>query len=85
MSDPLLSYEVLAGVIAQCAGAQVEAVVLSSEKPTFDHLDVDSLGVLGIVAELERLLGVRLGTDAEQCESPGELRDLVNSRHGSAG
>ncbi|MFE2584109.1 phosphopantetheine-binding protein [Streptomyces sp. NPDC059378] len=74
-----LSHEALAEVITRCAGARTDGAVLRDTRPTFADLAVDSLGLLGIVAELEQTLGIPLGPDAERCESPDELLDLANT------
>uniref|UniRef100_UPI0028DCAF2D phosphopantetheine-binding protein n=1 Tax=Streptomyces stackebrandtii TaxID=3051177 RepID=UPI0028DCAF2D len=42
-------------------------------------LDLDSLGLLGIVGEVENRYGVALPTDAERCKTPAEFLGLVNS------
>jgi minimal PKS acyl carrier protein len=71
----------LAEVITQCTGVAVDAAALASHPLTsFEDLEVDSLGVLGVVAELERRHGVILGADAEQCGTPYELLALVNEQ-----
>ncbi|WP_052852529.1 acyl carrier protein [Streptomyces avicenniae] len=75
-----LSHEALAEVITRCAGAHTDAAALRDTRPTFDDLDVDSLGLLGIVAELEKTLGIQLGPDAERCTSPGDLLALANAQ-----
>ncbi|MGW1253675.1 phosphopantetheine-binding protein [Streptomyces sp. NPDC002513] len=74
-----LSHEVLAEVITRCAGAGTDAETLRDTRPTFAELEVDSLGLLGVVAELEQLLGIRLGPEAEQCASPDELLAMANT------
>ena len=84
MSVPTaLDHDVLADVITRCAGAQTEAATLRSGRPTFTDLGVDSLGLLGIVAELEQAFGIQLGAEAESCSSPGELLDIANAKLGS--
>lgn len=78
MSDRPLSYEELAAVIKECAGVTVDASIISRRPDlSFADLGVESLGVLGIVAALENRYGIRLGSDAEQCERPDQLRTLV--------
>lgn len=75
----VLSHEELAEVITRCAGAPTDAAALRTEHPTFHDLGVDSLGLLGIVAELEQILGIQLGPDAERCSSPDELLATTNT------
>ncbi|WP_405682982.1 acyl carrier protein [Streptomyces sp. NBC_00057] len=74
-----LSHETLAEVISRCAGATTNAAMLRTAQPTFAELGVDSLGLLGIVAELEQMLGIQLGPDAEQSSSPDELLGTANA------
>jgi minimal PKS acyl carrier protein len=44
----------------------------------FAEFGLDSLGLLGIVGELENRHGRALPTDAERCKSPRAFLDLVN-------
>jgi minimal PKS acyl carrier protein len=84
MSVPTaLNHDVLAEVITRCAGARTEAATLRAGQPTFTELGVDSLGLLGIVAELELAFGIQLGAEAETCTSPGQLLDIANAKLGS--
>jgi minimal PKS acyl carrier protein len=85
MSTNVLTIEELAAIITKCAGVDVEPGALAAEPLTsFADLDVDSLGVLGVVAEIERRYSVALGGDAEECETPRELVALVNEQLSSA-
>ncbi|MGW1028458.1 acyl carrier protein [Streptomyces sp. NPDC002577] len=45
----------------------------------FSEIGLDSLGLLGIVGELENSHGRALPTDAERCKTPREFLNLVNS------
>lgn len=74
-----LSAGELAAVVRECSGVNVEAERFGSPDVLFADLGVDSLGLLGVVAELERRLSVTLGADAEGAPSPYALIDLVNS------
>lgn len=74
-----LNTETLAQIIVRCAGVPmgtIEPAELTSVD--FDALGVDSLGVMGVVAELENRYQIRLGVDADTFGGPGELLDLVN-------
>jgi minimal PKS acyl carrier protein len=74
-----LTFEELASLMKSCAGLTVDPRAMqSSPDSTFGDFGLDSLGLLGIVAELENRHGTPLGPDAEQCKSPGALLDLVN-------
>jgi minimal PKS acyl carrier protein len=80
MSDHPLTVDQLASVITSCAGAYVEAQTLHDQPTaTFADLGVDSLGVLGIVTELENRYGIRLGVNTEVYQTPHDLRVLVNT------
>jgi minimal PKS acyl carrier protein len=80
MPNARITEEEMASVMCACAGAQVAAETLRSHPDTtFTDLGVDSLGVLGVVAELENRYGIRVTTDAERCRTPLELQDLVNA------
>jgi minimal PKS acyl carrier protein len=81
MPTNALTTRELAEVITRCAGVAVNASTLGSRPLTsFEDLEVDSLGVLGVVAELERRYDVTLGTEAEQCATPRELLAMVNEQ-----
>lgn len=45
----------------------------------FDTLGIDSLGLLGIVGELENRYGAPMPPDAERSRTPRQFLDLVNS------
>jgi aromatase len=71
-------------MVARCSGVAVEPQALrDAPATTFPDLGVDSLGVLGVIAECERF-GIRLGQEAEQCPTPVGLLELVNDRLASA-
>ncbi|QXJ21829.1 acyl carrier protein [Actinomadura graeca] len=78
MAEPRLTYEELAEIVARCTGVTVEPAALEPPTVRFEELDVDSLGVLSIVAELERRHRLVLGPDAEDTTTPRELLNLVN-------
>ncbi|MER8041697.1 acyl carrier protein [Streptomyces sp. NPDC094032] len=75
-----LTYDELATLMKQSAGVTVDPRELerSAESP-FGTLGVDSLGLLGIVGELENRYGLALPTDAERSKTPAEFVGLVNS------
>jgi aromatase len=81
-TDPLEPAE-LAKIISTCAGVDFdEEEALAGGDPSFSDLGVDSLGLLGIVGEIERRLGVTLGSDAEECRTPSQLASLVRDLRG---
>jgi minimal PKS acyl carrier protein len=78
MAEPLLTCEELAEIVTRSTGVTVEPAALESAAVRFEDIDVDSLGVLSIVAELEKRHQRDLGPDAEASQTPRELLDLVN-------
>ncbi|MFD3731870.1 acyl carrier protein [Streptomyces sp. NPDC058632] len=70
----------LAVLMKKAAGITVDPQELKQavESP-FDSFGLDSLGLLGIVGELENRYGLSLPPDSERCKSPREFLDLVNS------
>lgn len=76
MSDKHIEIEELVELMSTCAGVRTDTATASTS--TFDDLGIDSLGVMGIVAEIERRVGRKLGADAEAAPSPTSLATLVN-------
>lgn len=80
MTAQRMTLEDLAPLLATCCGASVTGEQLTaSPGTTFADLDVDSLGRIGLAAELERRAGVPLGPEAEECTTPYELVALFNA------
>ncbi|MBT2482788.1 acyl carrier protein [Streptomyces sp. ISL-94] len=78
MSDRLTLEELAA--LMKTAGITVDPSELASRPDAaFDDYGLDSLGLLGIVGELENRRGRALPTDADRCKTPREFLDLVNS------
>jgi minimal PKS acyl carrier protein len=76
-----LTVEALATLITESTGVPVDPVALASEPASrFEDLGVESLGMLGVVVKIENSYGVRLGTDAERCQTPDELVAMVNEQ-----
>ncbi|MFE9246637.1 acyl carrier protein [Nocardiopsis sp. NPDC006938] len=76
MAQEHVTLEELVELISTSAGVRTDAETAADL--TFDELGVDSLGVLGVVAEIERRVGRRLGPEAELSPSPSALIALVN-------
>jgi minimal PKS acyl carrier protein len=74
-----ITVEELAALMKQAAGVTVTPEQLARNDLAFDALGVDSLGLLGIVGELENRHGTPMPPDAERCKSPRQFLDLVNS------
>ncbi|MEU3856009.1 acyl carrier protein [Streptomyces sp. NPDC028722] len=79
MSDRI-TVEELSELMKKAAGVTVSAEELQQMYDSgFDALGVDSLGLLGIVGELENRHGAPMPTDAERSRTPRQFLDLVNS------
>jgi minimal PKS acyl carrier protein len=79
MSDRL-TIEELAALMKKGAGLTVDPVDLANRpQARFDEFGLDSLGLLGIVGELENRHGRPLPPDADRCKTPQEFVDLVNN------
>ncbi|MFH8799231.1 acyl carrier protein [Streptomyces sp. NPDC017936] len=79
MSDRI-TVEELADLMKKAAGITVAPEQLRQQPGTgFDALGIDSLGLLGIVGELENRYGAPMPPDAERCKTPQQFLDLVNS------
>ncbi|MEX0171073.1 phosphopantetheine-binding protein [Streptomyces sp. LMG1-1-1.1] len=80
MITTALTFDELAALMKKAAGVTVDARELEKapDQP-FTTLGLDSLGLLGIVGELETSYSVALPTDAERSKTPAEFLSLVNS------
>ncbi|MFI5793723.1 acyl carrier protein [Streptomyces sp. NPDC051677] len=78
MSDRI-TVEELAELMKKSAGVTVAPEELRQNDTGFDRLGVDSLGLLGIVGELENRYGTPMPTDAERSKTPRQFLDLVNT------
>ncbi|MEU9303200.1 acyl carrier protein [Streptomyces sp. NPDC048269] len=75
-----LTMEELAALMHKGAGITVDPAAMASRpEAAFDEWGLDSLGLLGIVGELENRHGRPLPPDADRCKSPREFLDLVNN------
>lgn len=79
--DTPVTYDELAQVMETCAGVSVDAAVLAAEPDVpFSDIGLDSLGVIGVIAELENRYAAPIGGDADSCRTPRQLITLVNSQ-----
>ncbi|NUJ99775.1 acyl carrier protein [Streptomyces lunaelactis] len=75
-----LTLEELAALMKKGAGLTVDPADMASRPHAgFDEFGLDSLGLLGIVGELENRHGRPLPADADRCKTPQEFLDLVNN------
>ncbi|MCQ6552032.1 acyl carrier protein [Streptomyces sp. C10-9-1] len=74
-----LTADELSALMKKGAGITVDAATLERDPETpFEVYGLDSLGLLGIVGELENRYGRALPPDADRCKTPREFLDLVN-------
>ncbi|GLP65865.1 MULTISPECIES: acyl carrier protein [unclassified Streptomyces] len=79
MSDRI-TVEELAELMKKAAGITVAPEELEQRRDSgFDTFGLDSLGLLGIVGELENRYGTPMPPDAEKSKSPRQFLELVNS------
>jgi minimal PKS acyl carrier protein len=79
MSDRI-TVEELAELMKKAAGITVAPEELQQRQESgFDAFGLDSLGLLGIVGELENRYGTPMPPDAEKSKSPRQFLYLVNS------
>jgi aromatase len=68
----------LSEIVKTVAGVQIDgAQIEQNPAVTFDDLGVDSLGLLGVLAAIERQYGVQLHADIEDCRSFADLEAIV--------
>jgi minimal PKS acyl carrier protein len=78
MSDRI-TVEELSELMKKAAGVTVAPQDLQQRSDSgFDALGIDSLGLLGIVGELENRYGTPMPPDAEKSKSPRQFLELVN-------
>ncbi|MCH0563034.1 MULTISPECIES: acyl carrier protein [unclassified Streptomyces] len=78
MSDRI-TVEELSELMKKAAGVTVAPEELQQRYDAgFDTLGIDSLGLLGVVGELEKRYGTPMPPDAERCRTPRQFLELVN-------
>ncbi|MEV7187002.1 acyl carrier protein [Kitasatospora sp. NPDC093102] len=78
MNNPL-SYPELAALLQARAGVAVAPGDLALPGAEFETFGIDSLGLLGVVGELENRHGLKVTSGAESAKTPAEFLELVNS------
>jgi minimal PKS acyl carrier protein len=74
-----VTFDELAELMNARAGLSVDPQEMKNRPDaTFADFELDSLGLLGIVAELEKRYGQPIGADAEGCKTPRAFLDTVN-------
>ncbi|WP_078910406.1 acyl carrier protein [Streptomyces sp. NRRL S-87] len=75
-----LTVQQLAALMKNAAGVAVDPEALETAADSgFDTFGLDSLGLLGIISDLENNHGTAMPPEAERCRTPREFIDLVNS------
>ncbi|WP_042418142.1 phosphopantetheine-binding protein [Streptacidiphilus anmyonensis] len=80
MNGPV-TYDELASLMKGRAGLDVDTATLE-ERPDaeFAVFDLDSLGLLGIVSELEKRYGRSIGGEPEMAKTPRAFLTIVNEQ-----
>lgn len=85
MNAPV-TFDELAALMKSRAGLTVDPQDMERRPDaTFADYDLDSLGLLGIVAELEKRYGHRIGGEAETRKTPHAFLAAVNEQLAAAG
>ncbi|MEU6660202.1 acyl carrier protein [Streptomyces sp. NPDC046821] len=75
-----VTFDELALLMKKAAGITVKPEVLKQDPDSaFANLGIDSLGLLGIVGEIENQYSRSLPPDSERCKTPREFLDVVNN------
>jgi aromatase len=68
----------LSEIVKTVAGVQIDAAQVEQDPSvTFEELGVDSLGLLGVLAAIERQYGFRIHADIEDCRTFADLEAIV--------
>ena len=78
--DTNFSPNELAALISRCTGVTVTGAQVTDATRSFDDLGVDSLGLMGVLAELQRDHGVSRDAELRPHQSPRELLALLPGR-----
>ncbi|WP_370084462.1 acyl carrier protein [Streptacidiphilus sp. MAP12-16] len=80
MNGPV-TFDELASLMKGRAGLSVDPWEMESRpEATFEQFELDSLGLLGIVSELENRYGRPIGNEPETCKTPIDFLNLVNAQ-----
>ncbi|MCX4744159.1 acyl carrier protein [Kitasatospora sp. NBC_01287] len=80
MNGPV-TFDELALLMKARAGLTVDPDQLEGAPDTpFEQFGLDSLGLLGIVSELENRYGRSIGNEPESCKTPADFLTLVNDQ-----
>ncbi|MEV6010951.1 acyl carrier protein [Streptomyces sp. NPDC051976] len=80
MNGPV-TFDELAALMKGRAGLAVEPSEMENRpEVTFEEFNLDSLGLLGIVSELENRYGRQIGNEAESCKTPHAFLTTVNEQ-----
>ena len=76
--DHQVTIDDLAELMKRTAGVSVDPLILEEESGSgWDTFGLDSLGLLGIVAELEKRHGMGLPEQMERCKTPADFLAVV--------
>ncbi|MCZ4123709.1 acyl carrier protein [Streptomyces sp. H39-S7] len=80
MTGPV-TFDELASLMKGRAGLSVDPGEMANRpEATFEEFNLDSLGLLGIVSELENRYGRQIGDEADSCKTPHSFLQSVNAQ-----
>jgi aromatase len=74
----------LSQIVKTVAGVEIDAGLIQQDPAvTFEELGVDSLGLLGVLAAIERQYGLEIHADIDDCGTFADLEAIVRQAAGS--
>ena len=74
----------LSEMVKTVAGVEIDAAQMQQDpQVTFEDLGVDSLGLLGVFAVIERRCGIQIQADIEDCKTFADLEAIIRQAAGS--
>jgi aromatase len=74
----------LTEIVKTVAGVEIDAGQIEQDPAvTFQELDVDSLGLLGVLAAVERQYGLEIHADIDDCRTFADLEAIIGQAAGS--
>ncbi|HTS96189.1 MAG TPA: acyl carrier protein [Streptosporangiaceae bacterium] len=76
----------LSEMMKTVAGVEIDPGELQQEpQVTFEELGVDSLGLLGVLAAIERQYGIEIHADIDDCRTLADLEAIIRQAAGPGG
>jgi aromatase len=74
----------LSEMVKTVAGVEIDAEQIQQDpQVTFEDLGVDSLGLLGVLAVVERRCGIQIQADIEDCKTFADLEAIIQQAAGA--